>query len=267
MRTDDYDVGCRAGRKMTFGRSAAGAVFMTALALSACQQREAPPQEDFGAKVRIYLLEHPQVIEEAVQRLQEQKEIAAVQAARVAIGGNRDALEQDGRDFVANPKGNITVVEFFDYRCGYCKASAPAVLKLIDKNPDVRFVFKQLPVFGGISDTAARVALSEAGKTRSLALYRAFMTEKALDDAAVDRHLRAAGIDPTIARAAGRGPEVQKHLDDTRVLAKAMGVHGTPAFVVGEKLISGADIAALESAINEARHQASAAVPPARSGA
>lgn len=223
------------------------------LTLMGCQAPPPPPQANLGEQIREYLLTHPQVIEEAAQRLHEQKELAAVQTARMAIAGNRAAIEQDPRDFVANAKGTISVVEFFDYRCGYCKTSAPEVLKLIEKNPDVRFIFKQLPVFGGPSDSAARVALSVHGKPKSLALYRAFMSERALDEAAIDRNLKALGIDPKIARAAGQGLDVQKHLNDTRVLAKAMGVQGTPAFVVGDKLIPGADLVGLESAISAAR--------------
>ena len=221
-----------------------------ALPLAACAKK---PDDDFGQKVRTYLLEHPEVIEEAVQKLQENKQAAAAEAAKASLGKYRAQLERDPRDFVANPDGKITVVEFFDYRCGYCKVSAPEVLKLIAENPDVRFVFKEFPIFGGESNLAAQVALSEPAKPKTLKLFEAFMAEKALDAASIDRHLRAAGVDPAAAKAAGESAAVQKHIADTRELAQALAIEGTPAFIIGDTMIPGADIAALRAAIEEAK--------------
>ncbi|WP_340646895.1 DsbA family protein [Phenylobacterium sp.] len=220
------------------------------LALSGCQKTA---DAAFGQKVRAYLLEHPEVIEEAVQKLQENKVAEAANLAKAGLVKHRKALEQDPRDFVANPNGKITVVEFFDYRCGYCKTSAPEILKIIQDNPDVRFVFKEFPIFGGESNLAAKVALSPAGKAKGLALHQSFMAEKALDEAAIDRHLAAAGINPAQARAAGDSAAVQKHISDTRELAQALGIEGTPAFVVGDRLVPGADMAALHAAIAAAK--------------
>jgi len=220
------------------------------LTLTACQKSE---DAAFGQKVRAYLLAHPEVIEEAVHKLQENKLAEAANIAKVGLVKHRAALERDPRDFVANPDGKITVVEFFDYRCGYCKTSAPEVLKIIDENPDVRFVFKEFPIFGGESQLAAQVALSPDAKPKSIALYRAFMGEKALNEAAIDRHLRAAGVDPAKARAGGETAAVQQHIADTRALAKALAIEGTPAFIVGERMIPGADMAALRAAIAEAK--------------
>lgn len=221
-----------------------------ALPLAACAKK---PDDAFGQKVRAYLLEHPEVIEEAVQKLQENKQAAAVEAAKASLGKYRAQLERDPRDFVANPDGKITVVEFFDYRCGYCKVSAPEVLKLIAENPDVRFVFKEFPIFGGESNLAAQVALSEPAKPKTLKLFEAFMAEKALDATSIDRHLRAAGIDPAAAKAAGASEPVQKHIADTRALAQALAIEGTPAFIIGDQVIPGADMAALRAAITEAK--------------
>jgi len=221
-----------------------------ALPLAACEKK---PDAEFGQQVRAYLLEHPEVIEEAVQKLQENKQAAAAEAAKASLGKFRAQLERDPRDFVANPNGKITVVEFFDYRCGYCKVSAPEMLKLIEENPDVRFVFKEFPIFGGESNLAAQVALSEPAKPKTLQLFKAFMAEKALDVNAIDRHLRAAGVDPAAAKAAGASDAVQKHIADTRALAQALAIEGTPAFIVGDRMIPGADMAALRAAITEAK--------------
>ena len=224
--------------------------FAAVLALSGCQKTA---DAAFGQKVRAYLLEHPEVIEEAVQKLQEKKVADAANIAKAGMVKYRKALEEDSRDFVVNPNGKITVVEFFDYRCGYCKSTAPEVVKIIQENPDVRFVFKEFPIFGGESNLAAKVALTSAGKAKGLALYQTFMAEKALDEAAIDRHLAGAGIDPAQAKAAGESAAISKQISDTHELAQSLGIEGTPAFIVGDRLVPGADMPALHAAIAAAK--------------
>ena len=220
------------------------------LTLSACQKT---PDAAFGQKVHAYLMAHPEVIREAAVKLNESDRLAALKASTDSLEKYRGQLERDPRDFVANPGGRITVVEFFDYRCGYCKLAAPDVLKLIEENPDVRFVFKEFPIFGAVSDTAAKLALTPAAKAKGLDLYRGWMTEKALDDAALDRQLTALGIDPAATRVAAQTPPIARQLLDTRTLAGALKIEGTPAFIVGQTMIPGADMAALRAAIAAAK--------------
>ncbi|MCA6271585.1 MAG: DsbA family protein, partial [Phenylobacterium sp.] len=117
-----------------------------------------------GDQVRGYLLAHPELLEEMAAKLQEKNLVQQAEDARKAISANRAALERDPRDVVFNPGGRITVVEFFDYRCGYCKTIAPEVAALVRDNPDVRLVLKEFPIFGGASDLAARTALTPAGR-------------------------------------------------------------------------------------------------------
>lgn len=230
--------------------SRASLALAAALSLAGCQKSS---DAAFDARVHAYLLAHPEVIREAADKLQQQEREAALKASTAAIGKFRSQLERDPRDFVANPAGKVTVVEFFDYRCGYCKLAAPQVLQLIKDNPDVRFVFKQFPIFGEVSDTAARIALTPQGKVKGLALYQDWMGEKALDDAALDRDLTAAGLDPAAARQAARSPAIERQILDARALASALHVEGTPAFVIGDTLVPGADIAAVRAAIVEAK--------------
>ena len=221
-----------------------------ALTLSACQKTQ---DAAFGQKVHAYLMAHPEVIREAAVKLNESDGLAALKASTDSLDKYRGQLERDPRDFVANPGGRITVVEFFDYRCGYCKLAAPDVLKLIEENPDVRFVFKEFPIFGAVSDTAAKLALTPAAKAKGLDLYRGWMTEKALDDPALDRHMTALGIDPAATRTAAQAPQIARQLLDTRTLAAALKIEGTPAFIVGQTMIPGADMAALRAAIATAK--------------
>ncbi len=221
-----------------------------AVSLAACQKVD---DAAFGARVKSYLLAHPEVLREAEVKLQENDRLAAEKASSDAIAKYRGALEHDSRDFVANPGGKITVVEFFDYRCGYCKLAAPQVVDLIEKNPDVSFVFKQFPIFGEVSDTAAKIALTREAKAKGVALYQSLMADRALDDAALDRHLGELGIDAAQARKDAGRPQIDKQITDTHALALALKIDGTPAFIVGDTMIPGADIPALKAAIERAK--------------
>jgi protein-disulfide isomerase len=226
------------------------AALAAAFCLSACDKAG---DAVFEQRVHAYLLAHPEVIREAANKLAENERLAAAKASTAAIGKYRSQLEQDPRDFVANPNGKITVVEFFDYRCGYCKLAAPQIVSLIEQNPDIRFVFKEFPIFGSVSDTAAKVALTPAAKAKGVALYKALMTEKALDDAALDRNLAAIGVNAAAARKDAEQADIQRQILDTHALAEALKIDGTPAFIVGDTMIPGADITALRVAIATAR--------------
>jgi protein-disulfide isomerase len=230
--------------------SRAALALFAALALAGCHKSD---DAAFGQRVRAYLLAHPEVIREAVDKLNQNEAAAAAKASTQAIDKFRGQLERDPRDFVANPDGKLTVVEFFDYRCGYCKLAAPQVVQLIKDNPDVRFVFKEFPIFGEVSDTAARIALTPQGKAKGLDLYQGWMGEKALDDAALDRHLQAAGVDPAQARKAAQDPAVERQILDTHTLATALHIEGTPTFVIGDTLVPGADLTAVRAAIAQAK--------------
>lgn len=218
------------------------------LTLGACQQGDSNPA--FGARVRAYLLEHPEVLQEAMNKLQDRQQAQAMQAARAALPRVRQALERDPRDFVANPNGRITLTEFHDYRCPHCANIAPHIVRLIRENPDVRVVFKEMPIFGDTSDRAAyaAIAVHRAGGD-NLDLYNAFMTTHGLDDAGVARLAASHGAsaatlaDPAFLRAA------TAQLADIHALASDLGISGTPGFVIGDEIIVGEDLPAIQRAI------------------
>jgi protein-disulfide isomerase len=226
------------------------AALAAVFALSGCQ---AQSDEAFGQRVRAYLIANPEVLQEVSVALQQKQQAELAKASSTAIGKHRAQLERDPRDFVANPNGRITVVEFFDYNCGYCKIAAPEVVKLIEENPDVRFVFKEFAFQTPHSILAAHIALTPQAKAKGLELHRLLMAQKPLNDAAIDRSLRTVGVDPAQARAAAENPAIQRQLLDVRALAQALHIDGTPAFVVGDKVIPGADIEALRAAIAAAK--------------
>ena len=207
-------------------------------------------------QVLTYLDNHPEVINEASQRyeLKRHKELLAESAKAIAL--RRAALERDPRDYVANPNGKVTVVEFFDYRCPYCKAALPSLQSLILQNPDIRFVFKELPILPdadgkvGVSLRASQAALAarRAGKYQSV--HDAMMAAKPLDDAGIAKALKDNGLDPatTVADAGDA-----KHIKDVRDLALAIGAAGTPTFVVGDTMVEGNSMDQLALAIQQAR--------------
>jgi protein-disulfide isomerase len=212
----------------------------------------------FRGQVLAYLDKHPEVINEAAQRyeLKRHKELMAESAKAIAL--RRAALEHDPRDFVANPDGKVTVVEFFDYRCPYCKAALPALQSLILQNRDIRFVFKEFPILPdadgkvGVSLRASEAAMAarRAGKYQSV--HDAMMAMKPLDDAGIAKALRDNGLDPakTVADA-----DDLRHIKDVRELAQAIGATGTPTFVVGDTLIAGSSMDELALAIQQARRK------------
>lgn len=241
-------------------RASVLAVF-AALALSACTQTD---DAAFGQKVRAYLLEHPEVLEEAIRKLDETRaaETAAVQTK--AVSAARAALERDGRDFVfGDPNGAVTVVEFFDYRCGYCKAVAPEVLNLVKQEGGVRLVLKEFPILPdrdtgavGVSERAARAAIAAKAEGKYIEVHRDMMAERALDDAAIERVVEKHGLDMDKLAEAGASDAVNAQLADTHQLAQAVGVNGTPTFIVGGSVIPAADLKALRAAIHKARPKA-----------
>ena len=229
---------------------AALAALAGALALGACNR----PDTSFDNKVHAYLIAHPEVIQEAMTALQKKQDAQAAAQTKLAIAQNRQAIERDPRDFVANPNGKITVTEFYDYRCPHCANIAPAVLSIIHDNPDVRVVFKEFPIFGGASIKAAvaAIAVKRAGGDY-LGLYHDFMTTKALDDAAIDQIAKAHGVDPASLQPASLTADVSQQLQTVRRLATDLGVDGTPAFVIGDTVVSGEDLSGIKAAIAAAR--------------
>ncbi len=229
---------------------------LAGLPLTACQK---PDDAAFGQRVRAYLLSHPEVLQEVAQRLDARQAAAEAndqRRAQALLPSLRPAIERDPRDFVANPGGAITVTEFYDYRCPHCAEAAPRVVALIQANPDVRFVFKEMPIFGPTSEHAARAALAiKTAHGDSLGAYQAFMNARPLDDAAIDRIALRNGARPADLRP-GAAPAVNAQLAQTAALFTKLSLGGTPAFIVGDSIILGADMPAVDIAIARTRAKA-----------
>ena len=221
---------------------ALGLIAAYALVTVACGQTPAAKSAAAGSgdQIRAYILEHPEIIEEAMGKLQAKRQAAADEQIKVSLAQNRPKIDHDPRDFVAgNPNGKITVVEFFDYRCPYCKAALPDLQKLIAANKDVRLVLKEFPILSAVSENATRAAIAAKAQGKYWAVHQAMLSEKSLDDAAIERILKANGVDMTKARADAVAKATSDEIDDNHALARATGVNGTPAFLIGDKMISG----------------------------
>jgi len=230
-----------------------------AAGLAACHPAVSD-QTAFDARVRDYLMKHPDELRAALENMQakedsdEVKALAAADArAKAVLPALRAQLEHDPRDFVANPAGAVTVTEFYDYRCPHCINIAPRVISLIHARPDVRFVFKEMPIFGPTSEHAARAALAAKAQGKDyVGLYEALMAARPLTDDEIDRLAASKGVNIAAMNAAATVSADQSHLDDIAKLAQKLGIDGTPGFIVGDSIIHGEDYPALESAIAKA---------------
>jgi protein-disulfide isomerase len=225
-----------------------------AMVLAGCDRADRAFDDHDRARVVSYLADHPDVIQQGIDAFQAKEQARETAQSERSIGPNRAALERDPGDFVANPRGAITVTEFYDYRCPHCVNAAPAVLKIIKDNPDVRFVFKEFPIFGPASETAAAAAIAvKSAGGDYLKAYAELMSARPLNAEAVDHILAEQGITPTSLTQPAFVQTANDQLTKTRKLAATLGVRGTPAFIVGDKMIPGEDMDALHAAINAAR--------------
>lgn len=195
--------------------------------------------------IRDYLVKNPEVLVEAMHALDAKQQAGAADAARAAIAANRKEIFEDGVSFVAgNPKGDVTIVEFFDYRCPYCKQMQPHIQALLKEDGKLRLVLKELPVLGPESVTASRAAVAamEQGKgAKYLAFHDAMMGFRGqLNEAEIFRMAGAAGLDVPKLKTDMQAPKVEAVLRANLTLADKLGIQGTPGFVIGEELVPGA---------------------------
>ncbi len=225
-------------RKSAFGMLAVSALAILLASTASCADASKSSDAAFGARVRAYLLSHPEVLQEAIEALQNKQRNEAETNARKSIGEHRaELVARKGDPSIGS--GPVTVVEFFDYRCGYCKAAAPRVPGMVADNKAMRLVFKEFPILSPISEVAARAALAADRQGKYMPVHLGFMAEKALDEAAIDRILKDKGVDLERAHADMKSPEIEKQIAENKALAREIGVDGTPGFVIGDKMIGG----------------------------
>jgi len=205
--------------------------------------------------IRTYLLKNPELIREAMMGLEAREQQPKTEQAGVALSTHAEQLLRDPASPVGgNPKGDVTVVEFFDYRCGYCRKASPDVAALIASDPEVRVVYKEFPILGPDSVLAAQAALAANQQGRYGEFHKALMVAEAFNETSLDKIAADLGMDLERFRADRVDPKVSAGLEANYALANALNINGTPAFAIGQQLIPGAaGVDVLKAAVHAAR--------------
>lgn len=228
-----------AGLSLAVGLAAGGA----AGAVLASKPVSPADRAAIEAIVRDYILTHPEILPEAMDRLHE-KEILSI------VETNRKALETPFAGAWAGAKdGDVVLVEFTDYACGFCRRSVPDIERLLAEDKKLKVVWRELPIIGPSSEPAARIALAAAKRGTYAKVHQTLFAGQ-LTEAKIEAAAQAAGV----TAADGKAPDVEAELAGNMSLAQALRVSGTPAFVIGNKMLSGAlGYDALKAAVAEAR--------------
>lgn len=202
------------------------------------------PVAELGPQIEAYLLANPSVLERVSAALNEERAAAQRLKSRAQIDENREAIfGEAGAAVVGNPSGDVTLVELYDYNCGYCRSAFPDVVALLDEDPQLKLVLRQFPILSQGSVDAAKVGTlvaAEAG-VDYFAFHQAMFTSRGQVD--LEAALAAAGklgLDPVALRARLEAPEAQSSISVSFSLAQKLGISGTPTFILGDEIIPGA---------------------------
>ncbi|KAA5606315.1 DsbA family protein [Roseospira marina] len=192
--------------------------------------------------VRETLLDDPEIIAMALEALQDRQRADETAKARAAIQEHMDALTAaEPGAVLGNPDGDVTVVEFSDYQCGYCKRVFPDLMTAVETDGNVRLVIRELPILGPDSVMAARAAVASRAQGQYPAFHKALMALRGgLSEASVLQLAAEVGLDVEQLRADMADPELDQRFQSNVTLARALGITGTPAFVIGGDLVPGA---------------------------
>jgi protein-disulfide isomerase len=221
-------------------------------------QANSPEQTEIERAVHKYLLDHPEVLIEVLGVLRERERATEAERARASIAAHREELVNDPASPVAgNSDGDVTLVEFFDYHCAYCKRVLKDVMTMLDDDPGLRIVFKEFPILGPDSIVASRAALASRNQDpdKYLEFHNALMSTRGrLTQSRILALARDVGFDAERLLTDMDSPEVTAAIKRNLALAASLGINGTPTFVIGDQLIPGAiDLDALKKLVTLAR--------------
>lgn len=227
--TIDSLVGSRAHAE-TIAPTAGGATFSD-------EQKKA-----LGEIIKDYLIKNPEIMVDVQTALDEKMQKDQDAKLKSFMAENAKSIfRSPGSSIAGDANGDITVVEFFDYNCGYCKRGLPEVQKLLQDDKKVRFVFKELPILSKGSEEAARIALAVKRQGKYWEFHQAMLGAKGhADEASALKIAASLGVDMAKVKADMASDDVKNELRDDVLLAKKMGINGTPHFLVGDKSIPGA---------------------------
>ncbi|HEV8678827.1 MAG TPA: DsbA family protein [Stellaceae bacterium] len=194
------------------------------------------------AIIKDYLTKNPDLMIDVLQAAEDKLKSQSRDKAKEALAAHRNEVFNDPDSPIAgNPKGDVTLVEFFDYRCPYCKQVVSAIDTLIEQDRQLRFVYKEFPILGPESTAAARAALAAHRQGKYVAFHRALMAHKGkIDDAALSSVAGSVGLDVKRLKSDMEAPEIDRMLTANLALAEALEIRGTPGFVIGDEIVPGA---------------------------
>lgn len=213
-------------------------------------------QDQFDQRIHDYILAHPDVLVQALQSLdQRQREAEAAQAKQVLASRADDIFHDNQSPVGGNAEGNVTMVEFFDYNCPYCRQMAPIMEQAVVGDPQLRIVYKEFPILGPDSMFAAKAALAAQLQGKYLEFHKALYGARTrVTEAVVLKIAADTGLDIPRMRTDMQRPDIQLVIDRNAELAQALRITGTPGFVVGDQIYPGAtDLATLKKLIELAR--------------
>ena len=195
-------------------------------------------------EIRLYLLQNPEIIMEAIEVLQKKEQQAAIQSDFELVKKNKKAIFEDGFSFVGgNPNGDITLVEFVDYRCGYCKKAHNEVEKLLSADGNIRFVIKEFPILGDDSVVLSKFALAvkivHGDEMYKLVHDILIKMKSPPSEKAFDQIMSNLNLDANLVESAMESNKVNGMIAYTRTLAERLKISGTPTFVMNDELIRG----------------------------
>lgn len=217
----------------------------TAPAMAFEIEQMSPQERDiFRSEIRDYLLENPEVLMEAIAVLEERRANQAALAEIQMLEDNEQAIYEDGFSYVGgNPDGDVTVVEFLDYRCGFCKRAHPEVKELIESDGNIRYIVKEFPILGPESELASRYAIATkmiAGDEAYAVINDKLMTWSGpVNDGALGRIAGGTGIDHEAILAHMQSDEVTAVINANRELGQRLQIQGTPSFIMGDAFVRG----------------------------
>ena len=223
-------------------KAALAAAMMTLAMTTAAAAQQATDRTAVEDIVRDYLLANPEIIVEAMAILRERERVAEQTRIRTSIVDNYDALAKSPDDPVeGDPDGDVVIVEFFDYRCPYCKRVLEPLMKAVEEDGNIRLVFKEYPILGPESVIAARAALASRKQDKYMEFHTALMTvDGPLNEASILKIAVSVGLDAERLTKDMADPEIEQKIAANYGLANALGIKGTPAFVIGRELVPGA---------------------------
>jgi protein-disulfide isomerase len=235
-------------------------LLMLAMNAGVAQTFSSGQRSEIEAIIKDYLLKNPELLQEVLTELEKRQTAADAEKHRTAVKDHADKLFNSSRQVtLGNPNGDVTMVEFFDYNCGYCKRALTDMLELMKSDPKLKVVLKEFPVLGPGSLEAAQVAVGVQMQDRTGKKYLDFHQKLLAGRGQADRARALAvakevGLDTARLEKDMASPEVRATLEESLKLAEALGLNGTPSYVIGSDVVIGAvGLSALREKVNTAR--------------